>query len=83
LRSAGGALLADAKFIVIQWDRSDGKPSRLLYGKDCAGLFEGKYLYPLVLDGGFQIAGSVATLEQAISSLIPGGVNGTLIVTAH
>jgi hypothetical protein len=66
LRSTDGTLLANVKYIAIQWDRSDGQPNRLLYSTDCDGLFGAGFIYyPLVIEGGFQIAGSVTTLEQA------------------
>ena len=66
LRSADGKFLANAKWVGIQWNRSNNQPNRLFYGSKI-----------LTVDGGFLIAGNVNTLAQIVSPLIPN--NGPVI----
>jgi len=82
LYSTNGSLLASAGLVVIQWDRGDNEPNRLFYGINSTELFDGIYRPQQTFDGGFEIKGSISALNQAVSSLIPAVVNGTLIVTS-
>ncbi len=55
LKGADGQVLAQAKWVGIQWDRSEGKPNRLIYG-DVA----------YTIKGGFVIAGDISNLLQSV-----------------
>jgi hypothetical protein len=62
LHDSGSNLLASAKWIGIHWDRSEGKPNRLIYGS--AGyVVEGAYS----IEG--DISGLLQLLEPALSEL--------------
>jgi len=62
LHDSGNNLLATAKWIGIQWDRSEGKPNRLIYG-GTAYAVEGAYS----IEG--DISGLVQLLEPIVSEL--------------
>lgn len=62
LHDSGNNLLATAKWIGIQWDRSEGKPNRLIYGS-AAYAVEGAYS----IEG--DISGLVQLLEPELSEL--------------
>jgi len=55
LRSPDGELLARAKWVGIQWNRSEGKPNRLFYG-----------IKPYDLEGIFELTGDTGDLEKAL-----------------
>ncbi len=54
LQDSSGNLLADAKWVGIHWDRSEGKPNRLLYGST-SYVVEGAYCIEDDLDNLIQI----------------------------
>jgi hypothetical protein len=59
LKNAQGEVLAKAKWVGIQWDRREGKPNRLLYGKiDAFGNPK--------TTGGFILNGDVTELQKAL-----------------
>jgi hypothetical protein len=62
LHDSGNNLLASAKWIGIQWDRSEGKPNRLIYGSTAYAV-EGAYS----MEG--DISGLVQLLEPVLSEL--------------
>jgi hypothetical protein len=62
LHNSGNNLLATAKWIGIQWDRSEGKPNRLIYGS-AAYMVEGAYS----IEG--DISGLVQLVEPILSEL--------------
>jgi len=62
LHDSDNNLLASAKWIGIQWDRSEGKPNRLIYGS-AAYVVEGAYS----IEG--DISGLVQLLEPILSKL--------------
>jgi hypothetical protein len=62
LHDSGNNLLARAKWIGIQWDRSEGKPNRLIYGSTAYAV-EGAYS----IEG--DISGLVQLLEPILSEL--------------
>jgi hypothetical protein len=62
LHDSGNNLLATAKWIGIQWDRSEGKPNRLIYGS-AAYSVEGAYSIKS------NISGLVQLLEPVLSEL--------------
>jgi hypothetical protein len=62
LHNSGNNLLATAKWVGIQWDRSEGKPNRLIYGS-AAYAVEGAYS----IEG--DISGLVQLLEPILSEL--------------
>ena len=53
LRDAQGDVLANAKWVRLQWDRSDGKPNRIMYG-----------ITPYVVAGVFEADESTANLAR-------------------
>jgi len=55
LKGVDGQVLAQAKWVGIQWDRSEGKPNRLIYG-DVA----------YTIKGGFVIVGDLTSLQQSV-----------------
>jgi hypothetical protein len=59
LKNIDGALLAEAKWVGIQWGRPSGEPNRVLYGN---GVLECK--------GGFILKGDVTRLEQVVKPLL-------------
>jgi hypothetical protein len=62
LLSSDGKLLTSARWVGIQWNRSNNTPNRLFYGSKIS-----------TVDGGFLIAGDITALDQAFSPLIPNG----------
>jgi hypothetical protein len=58
LQNAGGKTLAQARWVAIQWGRSEGKPNRLIYGT-----------VPYVTQGGFEINGDITNLVQSVGPL--------------
>jgi len=62
LHDSDNNLLASAKWIGIQWDRSEGKPNRLIYG-NTAYVVEGAYS----IEG--DISGLIQLLEPVLSEL--------------
>jgi hypothetical protein len=62
LHDSANNLLASAKWIGIQWDRSEGKPNRLIYGSTAYAV-EGAYS----IEG--DISGLVQLLEPILSEL--------------
>jgi hypothetical protein len=59
LRNFTGTVLAQAKWVGIQWDRDDGKPSRVVYGN-----------VAYVADGSFEITGETSSLDNDIRTLL-------------
>jgi hypothetical protein len=55
LHDTTGSLIANAKWVGIQWDRTDGKPNRLIYGST-----------PYIIDGSYSIEGDISNLMQII-----------------
>ncbi len=55
LHDTTGALIANAKWVGLQWDRNDGKPNRLIYGST-----------PYIIDGSYSIEGDISNLTQII-----------------
>jgi len=60
LHDSGNNLLASAKWIGIHWDRSEGKPNRLIYGS--AGY---------IVEGAYSIEGAISGLVQLIEPILP------------
>lgn len=60
LKNAQGEVLAKAKWVGIQWNRSEGKPNRILYG--VIDQFRNA-----VTIGGFVLNGDITELEKAIN----------------
>jgi hypothetical protein len=58
LRNSADELLARAKWIGIQWERKDGKPSRIVFGGTA-----------YFVDGSFEINGDLHILEDALVAL--------------
>jgi len=59
LHDSGNNLLATAKWIGIHWDRSEGKPNRLVYGS--AGY---------IVEGAYSIEGDISGLVQLIEPVL-------------
>jgi hypothetical protein len=55
LRDTGGQLVAEAKWVGIQWGRSEGKPNRILYGSLAYNI-----------EGGFELKGDVTALANIL-----------------
>jgi hypothetical protein len=60
LHNSDSNLLATAKWVGIQWDRSEGKPDRLIYGS--AGY---------VVEGAYSIEGDISGLVQLLEPVLP------------
>ncbi len=58
LKSGDGAILAEAKWVGIQWGRSGGEPNRVLYGNGV-----------LNIKGGFYLNGDITQLAKVIKPL--------------
>lgn len=58
LKNNDGDVLAQAKWISIQWDRSDGSPNRLFYGD-----------VPYTIKVGFELIGDITNLQLSIPPL--------------
>jgi len=59
LHDSANNLLATAKWIGIQWDRSEGKPNRLIYGS--AGY---------IVEGAYSIEGDISGLVQLLEPIL-------------
>jgi len=59
LHDSGDNLLASAKWIGIQWDRSEGKPNRLIYGSTA-----------YVVEGAYSIEGNISGLVQLVEPIL-------------
>jgi hypothetical protein len=59
LHDSGNNLLARAKWIGIQWDRSEGKPNRLIYGSTA-----------YVVEGAYSIEGDISGLVQLLEPIL-------------
>ena len=59
LYSSDGSLLAEARWVGIQWDRDEDKPNRLLYGGS-----------PYEVEGAVSIDGDMGELLQVIQPVI-------------
>ncbi len=55
LRNINGKLIARAKWVGLQWNRSEGKPDRLFYGTE-----------PYEVEGIFELTGDTAYLESTL-----------------
>jgi hypothetical protein len=59
LHDSDNNLLATAKWIGIQWDRSEGKPNRLIYGSTA-----------YAVEGAYSIEGDTSSLVQLLEPLV-------------
>ncbi len=59
LHGRDGSLLAEAKWVGIQWNRDENKPDRLLYGSS-----------PYEIEGAFSIEGDISPLVQILQPII-------------
>ncbi|MGA8849363.1 MAG: hypothetical protein WB564_06020 [Dehalococcoidia bacterium] len=59
LHDSGNNLLASAKWVGIQWDRSEGKPNRLIYGSTA-----------YAVEGAYRIEGDVSGLVQLVEPVL-------------
>lgn len=59
LHDGGNNLLATAKWIGIQWDRSEGKPNRLIYGSTA-----------YAVEGAYSIEGDISGLVQLVEPVL-------------
>ena len=59
LHDSGNNLLARAKWIGIQWDRSEGKPNRLIHGSTA-----------YAVEGAYSIAGNISGLVQLLEPIL-------------
>ena len=59
LRNSTGTVLAQAKWVGIQWGRDVGKPSRIVYGS-----------VAYVADGSFEIIGDTSSLDTAVRTMV-------------
>ena len=59
LCNSSGTVLAQAKWLGIQWDRSGGKPSRVIYGSAA-----------YVVQGSFMITGDTGSLENSAYAML-------------
>jgi hypothetical protein len=57
LCNSAGTVLAQAKWIGIQWDRSNGKLSRVVYGSTA-----------YMIDGSFEIIGDTSVLDSVFQT---------------
>jgi hypothetical protein len=60
LRNSAGNIVAEAKWVGIQWGRSEGKPDRLFYGHNIHT--------NAAPEGGFILLGDISALVNAMSS---------------
>jgi hypothetical protein len=58
LTTTSGNVVAEARWVGIQWGRSEGKPNRIFYGH----FEDGR----AIVDGGFYLLGDISTLESAL-----------------
>ena len=59
LRDAAGNVLAQAKWLAMQWGRNDGKPSRIVYGNAA-----------YVVEGSFEITGDASSLDNTVRTMV-------------
>ena len=59
LHDSSNNLLARAKWVGIQWDRSEGKPNRLIYGGAA-----------YAVEGAYSIAGDISSLVQLLEPIL-------------
>ena len=59
LCNSAGTVLAQAKWVGIQWGRNDGGPNRVFYGS-----------VTYTLEGSFEITGDISGLENAVQALL-------------
>ena len=59
LRNSAGKVLAQAKWVSIQWGRNEGKPSRVVYGS-----------VAYTVEGSFKITGAVSGLENSVRTML-------------
>ena len=59
LRDLTGNVLAQAKWVAIQWGRDEGKPSRIVYGS-----------VAYVVEGSFEITGDISGLDSAVLTMV-------------
>jgi hypothetical protein len=59
LCNSAGTVLAQAKWVGIQWGRNDGGPNRVFYGSVTYNL-----------EGSFEITGEISSLESAVQELL-------------
>ena len=59
LHDSDNNLLATAKWIGIQWDRSEGKPNRLIYGSTA-----------YAVEGAYSIEGDISGLVQLVEPIL-------------
>jgi len=57
LYNSAGTVLAQAKWVGIQWNRSNGKPSRVVYGSTA-----------YTIDGSFEIIGDTSVLDSVLQT---------------
>ena len=57
LYNSAGTVLAQAKWVGIQWNRSNGKPSRVVYGSTA-----------YTIDGSFEIIGDTSVLDSVFQT---------------
>jgi hypothetical protein len=57
LCNSAGTVLAQAKWVGIQWDRNNGKPSRVVYGSTA-----------YTVDGSFEITGDTSILDSVLQT---------------
>jgi hypothetical protein len=58
LKNTSGEVLAEARWVGVQWGRSEGKSDRIFYGR----FEDGR----AIVDGGFYLTGDTSGLESAI-----------------
>ena len=59
LCNSAGTVLAQAKWVGIQWGRNDGGPNRVFYGS-----------VTYTLEGSFEITGDTSSLENAVKTML-------------
>jgi len=59
LRNSTGTVLAQAKWVGIQWGRDVGKPSRVVYGSAA-----------YIADGSFEITGDTSNLDNSVRTML-------------
>jgi hypothetical protein len=65
LQDARGNILAQAKWVAIQWGRSDGKPDRVIYGNVANDM---RMTYTVV--GSFELQGDTANLASIVKAQV-------------
>lgn len=59
LHDSSGNVLAQAKWVGIQWYRNEGKPNRIVYGN-----------IAYIVDGSFELTGDISSLENSVRTLL-------------